>query len=56
MAGRPGYPAEFRAEAVALYRTSGRSMRELAQELGVSNESLRRWVAQADIARGGATA
>jgi transposase len=47
--GRQGYPAEFRAEAVALYRASGRSLREVAQDLGVSNESLRRWVQQADI-------
>lgn len=51
--GRHGYPPEFRAEAVALYRTSGRSLREVAQDLGVSNESLRRWVQQADIDEGG---
>lgn len=52
MVGRPGYPAEFRAEAVRLYRSSGRSMREVAQDLGISNESLRRWVLQADIDEG----
>ncbi len=50
--GRQGYAAEFRAEAVALYRTSGRSLREVAQDLGVSNESLRRWVQQSDIDEG----
>lgn len=50
--GRTGYPPEFRAEAVALYRSSGRSMREVAQDLGISNESLRRWVRQADIDEG----
>jgi transposase len=50
--GRAGYPAEFRAEAVRLYRESGRSLREIAQDLGVSNESLRRWVHQADIDEG----
>ena len=50
--GRHGYPPEFRAEAVALYRTSDRSLREVAQDLGVSNESLRRWVQQADIDEG----
>jgi transposase len=50
--GRAGYPPEFRAEAVALYRSSGRSMREVAQDLGISNESLRRWVRQADIDEG----
>jgi transposase len=47
--GRSGYPPEFRAEAVALYRSSGRSMREIAQDLGISNESLGRWIHQADI-------
>lgn len=50
--GRHGYPPEFRAEAVALYRTSDRSLREVAQDLGVSNESLRRWVQQAEIDEG----
>ena len=50
--GRSGYPPEFRAEAVALYRSSGRSMREVAQDLGISNESLRRWVHQADVDEG----
>lgn len=27
-----GYPVEFRAEAVQLYRRSGRSLREIATE------------------------
>lgn len=47
-----GYPAEFRADAVQLYRTSGRSLREIAQELGVSLEALRGWVKQTDIDEG----
>jgi transposase len=48
----PGYPPEFRAEAVRLYRESDRSMREIAQDLGISNESLRRWIHQADVDEG----
>jgi transposase-like protein len=33
------YPLEFRREAVALYRSSGRSLREIAHDLGISSES-----------------
>jgi transposase len=43
------YPPEFRREAVALYRSSGRSLKEIAQDLGVSSESLRIWVKQAGV-------
>jgi transposase-like protein len=32
------YPPEFRREAVSLVKVSGRSMREVAGELGVSYE------------------
>jgi transposase len=50
----PPYPAEFRAQAVELIRTSGKSIIEVARELGVSGEGLRRWVrqAEADAGRG----
>ncbi len=43
------YPPEFRREAVALYRRSGRALRGIAHDLGVSSESLRIWVKQAAI-------
>ena len=43
------YPVEFRREAVALYRRSGRSIKEIAHDLGVSSESLRNWVKQTAI-------
>ena len=46
------YAPEFRREAVALYRSSGRSLKEIAQDLGVSSESLRVWVKQAAIDAG----
>jgi transposase len=50
----PPYPAEFRAQAVELVRTSGKSILEVARELGISGEGLRRWVrqAEADAGRG----
>jgi transposase len=50
--GRRPYPEEFRREAVALYRTSGRSLAQVASELGVAIESLRAWVKQAKIDAG----
>lgn len=46
------YPPEFRREAVALYCSSGCSRREIARDLGVSSESLRLWVKQAQVDAG----
>jgi transposase-like protein len=46
------YPSEFRREAVALVQSSGRPLREIAVDLGVSTETLRIWVRQADVDRG----
>src|SRR6476659_1912005 len=43
------YPPEFRREAVALYRRSGRPLRAIASDLGVSTETLRIWARQAAI-------
>jgi transposase len=46
------YPTEFKAEAVELYRTSDKPIRDVAHDLGVSAESLRRWVVQHDVDTG----
>ena len=46
---RKPYPPEFRREAVALYRSSGRSLNEVAAGLRIAVESLRLWVRQADV-------
>jgi transposase-like protein len=43
------YTSEFRREAVELYRSGERSLNEVAAGLGVSTESLRLWVRQADV-------
>jgi len=48
----PPYSEEFKREAVELLRTSGRSVSQLAKELGVSEGSLRNWGAQRDVDEG----
>jgi transposase len=48
---RPPYPPEFRRQAIELVR-SGVSIRQVAEELGVSQQTLRNWVRQGDIDAG----
>ena len=47
---RPAYPAEFRREAVQMLR-AGRTPRELAESLGVSEQTLRNWRRQDQVDR-----
>jgi len=49
---KPQYPSEFKAEAVQLVRSSGRSISQIAKDLGVSGNSLRTWIKQAEIDQG----
>ena len=49
---KPPYPPEFREEAVRLVRSSGRSPREIAADLGVSEQTLRNWVFAAQVDAG----
>ena len=49
---RPKYTAEFRAEAVALYRQSGKSQAEAARDIGICATTLAAWVKQADVDEG----
>lgn len=46
------YPEEFRAEAVRLVRESGKTMTQVAADLGVSVESLRHWLQRQEIEEG----
>jgi transposase len=46
---RPVYTEEFRNDAVNLLRTSDRSMREVAQSLGVSIFALREWYRRSEM-------
>lgn len=49
---KPPYPPEFREEAVRLVRSSGRSPREIANDLGVSEQTLRNWAFAAQVDAG----
>ena len=49
---KPPYPAEFRAEAIRLARTSGRPRTEIARDLGLTAETLRIWLKQDDLDAG----
>lgn len=48
----PPYSDEFRREAVRLLRSSGRTVPQLARELGCSQQSLRNWARQIDVDEG----
>ncbi len=49
---RAPYPEDFRREAVELVRTSGRSIPEIANDLGCTDQTLRNWVRQSDVDAG----
>jgi transposase len=46
------YSPEFRAEAIRLARTSGKSHADIAEDLGMTSETLRLWLKQADLDTG----
>ena len=43
------FPAEFRADVVAIARKREASMRQIAQDFGISESCLHRWIRQAEI-------
>jgi transposase len=49
---RPPYPPEFRREAVSLMRSGARTPKQLADELGCSEQTLRNWRRQDEADRG----
>ena len=48
---RPPYPAEFKMETVRLLRARARTPRQLALELGCSEQTLRNWLRQDELDR-----
>src|SRR5687767_14450633 len=52
MPSTPPYPEPSRREAVALVRSSEKSIPQLAADLGVSPQSLRNWIKQGELDRG----
>ena len=44
MGRRRVYEKEFKESAIELYHNSGKSSKEIADELGISPENLRRWL------------
>lgn len=46
------YPPEFRAEAIRLARGSGKSHRQIADDLGMTGETPRLWLKRADLDEG----
>jgi transposase len=49
---RPPYPPAFRAEAIRLIRSGLKPLSEIAKDLGVTDQTLRNWVRQADVDEG----
>ena len=49
---KPPYPEEFRREAIELHRLSGKSIKQVADDLGISDMTLRNWLKQAEIDKG----
>lgn len=48
-ATRPPYASEYRTEAVRFVKDSGKSILQVSGDLGISYETLRKWVRQAEV-------
>ena len=46
------FPEEFRRRAVELARERAKPVRRIAEDLGISESCLRRWMTQADVDAG----
>jgi transposase len=46
---RRSFSKEFKAEVVELFRTSGKTVREVARDLDLTESAVREWVRQAEV-------
>ncbi len=49
---RRSFSKEFKGDAVALVRSSGKTVAEVARDLDLTESALREWVRQADVDEG----
>ena len=49
---RRAFTTDYKAEVVALYRTTNKGVTELAKELDLTPSAVRRWVGQAKVDAG----
>lgn len=49
---RRNFSKSFKSEAVALVQQHGRSVAKAAEELGISDSALRRWVEASEVGQG----
>jgi len=49
---RRSFSDEYKTEVVELCRTSGKSIAQVAHDLGIGETAVRRWVAQAEVDAG----
>ena len=53
MGRRRTYTREFKESAIELYHTSGRTRKEIADELGINPENLCRWLREGEEEKAG---
>ncbi len=49
---RRAFTAEYKSDVVAMYRTTDKSVNEIAKELDLTPSAVQRWVTQAEVDAG----